>query len=119
MIREILTAAVAMFTPILIMMLIDLVTGLIKSLKNNTKISSSRLRSTITKTIVYFIVLLIGGCLTALGEESVGILFAVFIGMVEGISILENLSEMFPNHKFILNIKNILKKKQIEEDGNE
>lgn len=118
MIREILTAAVAMFTPIMIMMLIDLVTGLMKSLKNYKKITSSKLRATITKAIVYFIILLIGGCLTALGEESVGVLFTVFIGIVEGISILENLSEMFPNHKFILNIKKILKRKQIE-DGNE
>lgn len=118
MIKEILSAAVTMFAPILVMMLIDLITGLAKALKINDKISSSKLRSTVTKTIVYFIVLLIGGCLTALGEQSIGVLFAIFIGLVEGVSILENLGEMFPQHKFIKKLKSILKKKQ-KENGNE
>ena len=118
MIREIISAAVTMFAPILIMMVIDLVTGLAKALKTEQKISSAKLRSTVTKTIVYFVVLLIGGCLTSLGEASVGVLFAVFIGLVEGVSILENLGEMYPQHKFIKKLKSILNKKQ-KENGNE
>lgn len=118
MIREILTAAVTMFTPILILMLADLATGLAKAYKCQHKISSSKLRSTVSKTIVYFIVLVIGGCLSTLGEESVAVLFAVFLGIVEGVSILENLGEMYPQHKFIAKLKAILNKKQ-KENGDE
>lgn len=119
MIREILTAAVGMFTPIILMMLTDLITGLWKAFKTNAKITSSKLRNTISKTVVYFLVLLICGCLSTLGEESVGLLFAVFIGLIEGISILENLSVIFPQFQFINKMKEQLLNKKKKTDGNE
>lgn len=119
MLREILTAAVGMFTPIILMMLADLITGLWKAFKTDDKITSSKLRNTTSKTVVYFLVLLIGGCLSTLGEESVGLLFAVFIGLVEGISILENLSVIFPQFQFIKKMKEQLLNKKKKTDGNE
>ena len=119
MIREILTAAVGTFTPIILMMLADLITGLWKAFKIDENITSSKIRNTASKTVVYFLVLLIGGCLSTLGEESVGLLFAVFIGLIEGVSIFENLSVIFPQFQFIKKMKEQLLNKKKKTDGNE
>lgn len=112
MIKEIISTAVVFFTPIIILMFIDLLTGLAKAFKNDHKISSAKLRGTTTKSIIYFMVLVIGGCLTAVGEPSVGKAFAIFIGVVEGVSILENVGEMYPSLHVLDKLRQLLKNKE-------
>lgn len=89
-------------------MLIDLVTGLFKATKNGVKIESGKLRSSVNKLIIYFIVMLIGGCLVYSGESAVGSLFTIFLCLVEGISVLENLAAIFPNSTFISKLSKFL-----------
>lgn len=110
MLSTIISNAVGAFGIILVLMLIDFVTGLLKATKNHTKIESHRLRSSINKAIIYFIVLLIGGCLSVFGEAVIGEIFKVFLCLVEGVSITENLMEMFPESKMLGKIKHLLNK---------
>lgn len=108
MIQTILISAVTNFTIVLILMLIDLVTGVAKALQHHS-IKSANLRNSINKLVIYFVVLLIGGCLGAVGETGVASLFVIFICLIEGISILENISVLFPHIKIVEKLANVLK----------
>ena len=110
MITKILSETVATFGVVLILMLIDLITGLFKVSKTHTFFTSSKLRNSINKSILYFIVLLIGSILSIFGEPAIGSIFVVFLCLVEGVSILENLSEIFPNSQIIKKITKFLNK---------
>lgn len=112
MISDILNAAVESFGVVLILMLIDLLTGLWKALKGGSKITSSKLRNSVNKLIVYFIVIIIGGCVKHFGEQSVMTMLLVFIVVIEGVSILENLQEICPKLDFIGRLKEILNTKK-------
>lgn len=117
MLNEILKAAVTGYTPVLVMMLIDLITGVLKAMKKHS-VKSARLRNSINKLIIYFVVLIIGGCLTTSGEEGVGGIFVVLICLIEGVSIVENLSELVPGLKITDRLKKLLRLK-IEEKTKE
>lgn len=107
MITSILTSAVTNFTVVLILMLVDLITGVAKSLQKHS-IRSARLRNSLNKMVIYFFVLIIGGCLSVVGETGVAGIFVVFLCLVEGVSILENLGEMFPNLPIIKRLSKFL-----------
>lgn len=108
MINSILISAVTNFSVVLVMMLVDLITGVAKALQHHT-IKSANLRNSINKCIIYFVVLLIGGCLAVAGESGVASIFVVFICLIEGISILENISVLFPQIKIVEKLANVLK----------
>lgn len=110
MITSILTSAVTNFTVVLILMLADLVTGVAKSLQAHS-IKSAKLRNSLNKMVIYFFVLIIGGCLSVAGETGVAGIFVVFLCIVEGVSILENLGEMFPNLPIIKKLSKFLESK--------
>ena len=110
MIKEIILAAVNNYGIILILMLVDLVTGIAKALKEHS-IKSARLRDSLHKSIIYFIVLVIGGCLNFAGEPAIQTVFLIFLCLVEGISILENLGQMLPNFKFLNKLTKFLETK--------
>ena len=111
MISIIVTSAVKSFGVVMILMLIDLITGLLKATKNRNKIESKRLRNSINKAITYFIVLLIGGCLVYAGEVGISTIFTIFLCLVEGVSILENISVVFPNLVIVNKLKEFLNRK--------
>lgn len=113
MIRQIIMDAVQKYGIILILMLCDLVTGMVKALKNHS-IKSARLRDSLHKAVIYFIILIIGGCLTYAGEAAVGTVFVVFLCAVEGISVLENIGELLPNFKFLKKLTKFLESKSKE-----
>lgn len=108
MIQTILISAVTNFTIVLIMMLVDLITGVAKALQKHN-IKSANLRNSINKLVIYFIVLLIGGCLAVAGETGVASIFVIFLCLIESISVLENLSVLFPTFKVIEKLSNMLK----------
>lgn len=110
MINSILVSAVTNFSVVLVMMLVDLITGVAKALQHHS-IKSANLRNSINKCIIYFVVLLIGGCLAVAGESGVASIFVVFICLIEGISILENISELFPNLQIVKRLADFLKVK--------
>lgn len=110
MIGNIITTAVHDFGLILILMLIDLVTGLIKATRIHESIRSNKLRSSVNKAITYFIILLIGGCVSYAGEPGVSGIFKVFLVLVEGVSICENLIHIFPESRIVEKIKGVLNK---------
>ena len=110
MITTILSSAVANFTVVLVLMLCDLVTGVAKALQHHS-IKSAKLRNSLNKLVIYFIVLLIGGCLSVVGEAGVASIFVVFLCLVEGVSILENVGEMFPNLPIINKLHDFLESK--------
>lgn len=111
MLSAIITEAVKSFSIVLILMLIDLITGLIKATKTHKRIESKRLRNSINKSIIYFVVLLIGGCLVFAGEPSVGSIFTIFLCLVEGVSVLENVGDIFPNSIIVSKITKFLNRK--------
>lgn len=111
MVSEIIKTAVESFGVILILMLLDLVTGIAKALQHHS-IKSAKLRGSINKCIVYFVAILIGGCLKQYGEGSVMTMFVTFILIIEGVSILENLQEMFPQLELLGKFKEILNAKK-------
>lgn len=110
MIGNIITTAVHDFGLILILMLIDLVTGLIKATRIHESIKSNKLRSSVNKAITYFIVLLVGGCISYAGEPGVSGIFKIFLVLVEGVSICENLIQIFPENRVVEKIKGVLNK---------
>ena len=110
MITSILTVAVSDFTIVLFLMFFDLLTGVAKTLQKHS-FKSAKLRNTLNKSVIYFIVLLIGGCLTVLGESGVAGIFVILISLVEGASILENLGELFPNSHIVKLLKKRLNNK--------
>lgn len=111
MISTIIISAVKTFGIVMILMLIDLATGLFKATKTGVRIESGKLRSSVNKLIIYFIVMIIGGCLVYAGEDFIGGLFTVFLCLVEGISILENLTAIFPNSAFVAKLSKFLNHK--------
>lgn len=110
MIKDIILEAVQNYGIILILMLADLVTGLAKALKKHS-IKSARLRNSLHKAIIYFIVLIIGGCLNYAGEPAIQTVFVLFLCLVESISILENVGELMPNLKFVEKLTKFLETK--------
>ena len=109
--------AVGDFSIILILMLIDLVTGVTNSLLNRREITSTRLKGSATKMIVYFAIIFIAVICSAFGTEGVKKLLIGYISLIEGLSILENMSGMFPNNKLLAVISaklQTLKKKSEE-----
>lgn len=112
MIKEIITEASDKFGIVLILMTIDLVTGLWKAYKSEKRISSSKLRNSVNKMVVYFVVMVIGGCVFVSGNQQVLNLLLTFVVLIEGVSIVENLEEIFPNLPIVSKLKNILRREQ-------
>ena len=110
MVKDILIQTLSNYNVVLILMLIDLVTGVYKSLKKQS-VKSAKLRNSLNKCIIYFVVLLIGGCFTYIGENSVSTIFVVFLCIVEGVSVLENLTEIFPKVIVLQKLSKLLKDK--------
>lgn len=108
MIQSIIAFAATQFGIVLILMLIDLATGVWKSFKMRSELSSFRLRSSVNKLVLYFFVLCIGACLNVAGETAVAQLFTIFICLIEGLSILENLTKIFPNSDIIKKLTKLL-----------
>lgn len=98
--KELLAMAAGKFGILTVIMLADLVTGLIKAQKVKEKISSGKLRATVTKSISYFVVLLIASCLGIYAEPIFLTVFFSFLLITESVSVLENLSKAFNLHIF-------------------
>lgn len=97
-------SVLAVFTPIkaalltvLVLVIVDLVTGVIAAYKRNEKITSAELRRSLSKIVIYEVTL----CLAYLSEHylisdeiPVMKLVSGMVGLVELKSILENLNEI-------------------------
>ena len=114
MIETILQAATGAYSLIIFLMLIDLVTGVANSFVHHTVLSSKRLKGSISKAITYFVVIVIATCCSAFGTEVVTTILIMYLVCVEGLSILENLQDIFPDSKvlgFVSEKLKILKEK--------
>lgn len=108
MIQTILSDAVSNYSIVLVLMLLDLLSGVAKAFQFH-RIKSAKLRNSVNKLVIYFSILLIGGCLSAVGEQGVASIFVIFICFIEIISILENASQLFPSFKFIGKLAKMMK----------
>ncbi len=105
------------FTPIkpilltiLFLIFIDLITGLIAAVKQNVPITSAGLRRTISKVIIYQLVVIVGFlCETYLTGPLMPVcrLLTTLIGLVEMRSILENCDKINGSSIFDAIIKRI------------
>lgn len=114
----ILREAVGDFSVILLLMLIDLVTGVTNSLLNRREITSSRLKGSATKMIIYFAIISIAVVCSAFGTEGVKKLLIGYVALIESLSVIENLSGMFPKNRLLAKITSklqVLKKKSDKE----
>lgn len=113
MLKEIILVAVSGYGVVLVMMLADLITGVAKAFKKHN-LKSAGLRNSLHKAIIYFIILVIGGCLKYAGEASISAVFLAFLCLVEGVSVLENLAEISPNMPLIKRLSKFLENKSEE-----
>lgn len=107
---EILKETVSDYSLILLLMMIDLITGVAKSVKGGHKITSLRLKDSAKKMIVYFAVIVIAVVCSVFGTDAVKTLLIGYISLIEGLSILENLGEMFPKMAVLLTATKHIKK---------
>ena len=96
-------------TVIMILMLIDFMTGLWASKSREIKITSNRMKRSVTKFIVYGVSLIIGLMLAQLyGIAYILIAISFFIATVEVKSISENLWIVYPHFNLFKVIKDNL-----------
>ena len=98
---EILQNAVDTYGVILALMLADLVTGIMNSFVHKTALSSKRLKSSLTKAISYFLLILIASVCRNFGTEFVHSILVMYLVCVESLSILENVQDIFPRNKVL------------------
>lgn len=121
---EILQTTVDTYGVIIMLMLVDLITGILNSFVHKAELSSKRLKSSLTKAISYFLLILIASVCNNFGTELVRSILVTYIVCVESLSILENIQDIFPRNKVlkmfsdklkILKNKNEKKIKETEE----
>lgn len=98
---EILQTTVDTYGVIIMLMLVDLITGIMNSFVHKTSLSSKRLKSSITKAISYFLLILIASVCNNFGTELVHSILVIYIVCVESLSILENVQDIFPRNKVL------------------
>lgn len=104
---------------VFLLIIVDFVTGVVKSKKMGVKVESSRFRDTILKMYVYYSLLLTLGIVEKL--TGFGFLLKLgysFIALTEGKSIIENLMVINPEVKNILDYLTDVKRKNKENKEN-
>jgi phage-related holin len=83
---------------IIILVIIDFITGVIKSKKLGVKIESNKFRNTVLKIYVYYSLIITLGIVDYMVGVNVFIRVGyAFIGITEGKSIIENLIVIYPD----------------------
>lgn len=100
-----------------VIIIIDLATGLVRAMKAKEKISSSVMRRTVSKFLIYQVAIISGFILETylMPDMPVTKLVSSVIGLVEAKSILENLDEIHGSNIF----KALLKKLGSDNDQSE
>lgn len=109
MMIEILQTTVDTYGVIIMLMLVDLITGILNSFVHKTPLSSKRLKSSLTKAISYFLLILIASVCDNFGTELVHSILVIYIVCVESLSILENVQDIFPRNKVLKLLSDKLK----------
>ena len=109
MMIEILQTTVDTYGVIIMLMLVDLITGIMNSFVHKTALSSKRLKSSLTKAISYFLLILIASVCNNFGTELVHSILVIYIVCVESLSILENVQDIFPRNKVLKLLSDKLK----------